>query len=106
MIDSDEGYYYIIPQSKTGQIAVLKDSESGARNIYAYNRETLSAGARLFTLVKTEMAEYEEKKADNYSGFEEITNDGIYVYLCQISDEGASLGITVESIRENFRLID
>ena len=106
MIDSDEGYYYIIPQSKTGQIAVLKDSESGARNIYAYNRETLSAGARLFTLVKTEMTEYEEDKSDRYADFEEITNDGISVYLCQITDEGASLGISVESIRQNFRLID
>lgn len=105
MINSSDGYYYILSQKWTGQIAVLKDTDKRLREIYLYNSEDSSAGEMLVSFKTVPRADWESGKYKG-KGFEKITQDEISVYLCKISDTAATQGITLEVIKKNFKLTE
>lgn len=105
MIDRENGYYYIISQKWLGQIAILKDNNSGSREIYQYNSETMTAGERLITFTAVKKSDWDSGKYSD-ENYEEITNDGITAYLCKISEAGEAEGITLDTVKQNFRLIE
>lgn len=105
MINNSDGYYYILSQKWTGQIAVLKDTDKRLREIYLYNSEASSAGEMLVSFMTVARADWESGKYKG-QGFEKITQDEISVYLCKISDTAATQGITLEVIKKNFKLTE
>ena len=105
MINVSDGYYYILSQKWAGQIAVLKDTDKRLREIYLYDKETSSAGEMLVSFMTVSRSDRESGKYKG-QGFEKITQDEISVYLCKISDTAAAQGITLETIRKNFKLTE
>lgn len=105
MINVSDGYYYILSQKWAGQIAVLKDTDKRLREIYLYDKETSSAGVMLVSFMTVSRSDWESGKYKG-QGFEKITQDEISVYLCKISDTAAAQGITLETIRKNFKLTE
>ncbi len=105
MINNNDGYYYILSQKWAGQIAVLKDTELRVREIYTYNNETLTAGESLVTF-KT--VDAEDWQAGKYSrqGYKVIMNDELSYYLCKISEKAAASGITIDTVKQNFKLLE
>lgn len=103
MINSDDGYYYILSQKWAGQIAVLKDTDNRLREIYIYNSENSLAGEMLVSFKTVTLA---DRSSEAYAEYSEITQDEISVYLCKISETAAAKGITLETIRENFKLTE
>lgn len=105
MINSNDGYYYILSQKWAGQIAVLKDTDKRLREIYLYNSENSMAGEMLVSFMTVTRA---DRLSGAYEGmgYDIITQDEISAYLCKISDTAAANGITLETIRENFKLTE
>ena len=105
MINNSDGYYYILSQKWTGQIAVLKDTDKRLREIYLYNSADSEAGEMLVSFMTVPRVDWESGKYKD-QGFEKITQDEISVYLCKISDTAATQGITLEVIKKNFKLTE
>ena len=105
MINSSDGYYYILSQKWTGQIAVLKDTDNRIREIYRYDSETASAGEMLISFVTVKLSEREIQEYIN-QGFKEIMRDEISVYLCKIGETAAEQGINTDVVMQNFKLTE
>ena len=103
LMNTNDGYYYIVPSKLTGQIAVYKNTDRHLREIYRYAGNTV--GELLFTIKTVKKADWDNERYAG-RGFSEITHDGISSYICSISETGAADGMTVTEIRQNFRLID
>lgn len=104
MINNNDGYYYILSKKWAGQIAVLKDTENNVREIYKYNNETLTAEESLICFKTVKASDWINGKYEN-DGYEEMMRDGISAHLCKIGDTAKEGGITIETVRENFKLI-
>ena len=105
MINNSDGYYYILSQKWTGQIAVLKDTDKRLREIYLYNSETSTAGEMLVGFMTVSRTDWESEKYEN-SGYEKIAQNEMSVYLCKVSDIARSQGLTEEVITKNFILTE
>ena len=105
MINNSDGYYYILSQKWTGQIAVLKDTDKRLREIYLYNSETSTAGEMLVGFMTVARTDWESGKYEN-SGYEKIAQNEMSVYLCKVGDIARSQGLTEEVITKNFILTE
>ena len=105
MINNNDGYYYILSQKWTGQIAVLKDTDKRLREIYLYDSETSTAGEMLVSFMTVTRADWESGKYED-SGYDKIAQNEISVYLCKVSDFAKSQGLTEEVITKNFILTE
>lgn len=105
MINNSDGYYYILSQKWTGQIAVLKDTDKRLREIYLYDSATSTAGEMLVSFMTVTRADWESGKYEN-SGYDKIAQNEISVYLCKVSDFAKSQGLTEEVITKNFILTE
>ena len=105
MINSNDGYYYVLSPKWTGQIAVLKDTENHIREIYRYDGETASAADMLVSFVTVKLNDKELQKYLD-EGFTEITQDEISVYLCKIGETAAEQGINTDIVKQNFKLTE
>ena len=103
MINVNDGYYYIVPNKWVGSIAVLKDTENNLREIYKYNAEDMTVGASLLYIKAVKKKDWDSGKY-TADGVEEITNDGEISFICRISDAAAQDGLTLETVRNNFKL--
>lgn len=101
MMNTADGYYYVLSQRLPGQIAVLKDPDNRLREIYAFDPEKQLVGKKLLGFLAMSQADYEAGKYDQ-AKYEYITDDGVSVFLCEISGEMAADGVTVNDIRKNF----
>jgi hypothetical protein len=101
MINTIDGYYYIIPQKWVGNIAVLKDTDNRIRQIYSYNNETLTVGDSLLYLQTFTKEEWENGK-NKTSGLTEVMRDGQKVFVCEISASAKQEGLTLENVKSNF----
>lgn len=105
MINANDGYYYILSQKWTGQIAVLKDTDNRLREIYLYDSETQAAIEMLVSFMTVTRADWESGKYEGL-GYDKITQNEISVYLCKISDTAKSQGLTGEVVSKNFKLTE
>lgn len=105
MINSNDGYYYILSQKWAGQVAVLKDTEERLREIYLYNNETSTVIEMLVSFMTVSRNDWEGGKYEGL-GYEKITQNETSVYLCKIGDTAAAQGITMEVISKNFKLTE
>ena len=101
MINTIDGYYYVIPQKWVGNIAVLKDTDNRIRQIYSYNNETLTVGDSLLYLQTFTKEEWENGK-NKTSGLTEVMRDGQKVFVCEISASAKQEGLTLENVKSNF----
>ncbi len=104
MINTNDGYYFTIPQKWIDKIAILKDTDSHLREIYRYNPEDETVGESLIYIKAVKKQDWEDGKY-NTEGIEEIMNDGQTSFICKISDEAKKDGINIEIIRQAFKLI-
>lgn len=104
MINTNDGYYFTIPQKWIDKIAILKDTDSRLREIYRYNPEDETVGESLIYIKAVKKQDWEDGKY-NTEGIEEIMNDGQTSFICKISDEAKKDGINIEIIRQAFKLI-
>ncbi len=105
MMNVDDGYYYILPASWVGNIAVLKDTENHLREVYRYNAEEMMVGESLLYIKAVPKKAWDkgEYKAENAT---ELVNNGETAFICRISDNTVSQGITIDSIKQSFRLFE
>ncbi len=101
MINVLDGYYYVIPQSLVGNIAILKDTDNRIREIYSYDKENLTIGEsilylRAFTKKQWQSGEYDDL------GLTEIARDQESVFACRISPNAKNTGYDIENIKANF----
>lgn len=105
MTNVNDGYYYIIPAKWQGQIAVLKDTENNIREIYKYNSAEKKAGEKLLQLRSVKKSSYDSGKYKN-TAYNELCQDGINVYLCEITEAAEADGLTLKDVKQNFKLIE
>ncbi len=105
MINVNDGYYYTIPAKWVGKIAVLKDTENNLREIFKYDPEDMTVGGSLLYIKKVRKRQW-DKGEFNAKGVYEIANDGEYSYICRITDAAAKEGITLDTVRANFKLAE
>ncbi len=105
MINVDDSYYYTIPAKWVGHIAVLKDVDSRLREIYKYDFATETLGASLMYIKAVPKTDWDDGKY-NAAGIHEIMNDGQTSYICRISDVAAAEGLTIETVKSNFKLFE
>lgn len=103
MIDTNDGYYYIIPSKWINNIAVLKDTENRVHEIYRYNAEQKMVEESLIYIRAVDKADW-EKDEEEYENMQKITSDQNTVFVCRISQSALNEGITLESVRNAFRI--
>ncbi len=103
MINTADGYYYVLPSKWVGNIAILKDTENGIREIYAYDQENLTVGENLviFKTVKTE--NWQNGEYDTAYFTEVGSWDGKTV-ICHLYDGALLQSMTYEDVIENFNV--
>ena len=103
MINVNDGYYFSLSSKLTGNIAILKDTETRVREIYLYDSVNMTVGSSLLFFKAIKKADWESGKYKN-TGAEEIMNDGKTYYVCKISEAGIAQGLNIEYVRANFKL--
>ena len=103
IINSSDKYYLSIPQKWQGKIAVLKDSEERLLEIYRYDQQKNISSQLLLRILVVKKSDWD---SGNYKDQElsEIVNDGANTYLCHIADPAYDDGITLEKIKNEFKL--
>lgn len=105
LINTDDGYYYIVPAKWVGKIAVSKDTESNLREIYSYNPKDMTVGNRLMYIKAVKKTDWEDGKY-KADGVFEIMNNGVSSFICRISDTAAKQGLTEADVKANFNLYE
>jgi hypothetical protein len=101
MINVLDGYYYTIPQTLVGNIAVLKDTDNKIREIYSYDNENLIVGESLIYFRTFTKKQWEDGKYKDLR-LEVIKTDADNVYTCKISSKAKDMGFSIDSIKSNF----
>lgn len=105
MINVNDGYYYTIPPKWVGKIAVLKDTENNLREIYKFDPDEMTVGNSLLYIKAVKKKDWDDGKYRT-SGVSEILNDGETSFICCISEDATAEGITLDSVRSNFKLAE
>ena len=105
MINVDDGYYYILPSKWIGNIAVLKDTDNHLREIYRYDAQNKSVGDSLFYIKAVSKADWDAGKY-SAAGIEEVYNNGETSFICSVSAACIADGITVDTIKSNFKIFE
>ena len=103
MMNMADGYYYVLPEGMTDQIAILKDTEEHIREIYRYRPETGEATELLVSFVAvptgSDGATYQNE------GYHEILSDRVLKYLCKTGSAKID-GFSLKEIKASFRIIE
>ena len=105
MINTNDSYYYIIPQKWIGRVAVLKDTARNLRELYRYNPEDMTAGERLMYIKAVDKQEWDSGKHRALNA-EEIVNDSKTTYVCYLSEAAIADGIDIEKVKADFKLYE
>lgn len=105
MVNVDDGYYYNISEKWVGKIAVLKDTGNNLREIYKFNPEDMTVGDSLLYIKAVPKTDWDEGKY-KAAGVSEIMNNGETSFICKISDTAANEGLTLENVKQNFKLYE
>ena len=102
-VSVSEGYYYIIPTKWIGQIALLRDEESGLTEIYRFNPKEGVSGERLLYIRSVKKTDWDSGVYKNQD-VAEIVNNGETSYICYISVTAIADGITIEKVKTDLKL--
>ena len=104
MMNTTDGYYYILPAKLSGQIAVLKDTEEHLREIYRYDAENERAGELLLSFKTVPASKYDSEKFER-GEYRLLTRDDVSVFLCK---EGPSNpdGFKIADVKKAFKIIE
>lgn len=105
MINMDDGYYFIIPTKWLGNIAVLKDTDNHLREIYRYNPEDMTVGESLMYFKTVKKRDFDDGKY-NAAGISEIVNNGESSFICSLSAAAVSDGVTLDTVKAGFKLLE
>lgn len=105
MANVNDGYSYTIPPKLADSIAVLKDTDKRIREIYEYDNETMTVGESLIYFGAVSVSDWDEQKYKK-TGYKKILSTGNDVFFCKISKVAENRGITLESVKNNFKLFE
>lgn len=105
VMNLNDGYYIAVPPKWVGNIAVLKDTEKKVREIYRYNGETEQTGEMLLCIQAVPVKELDSDKAV-YADMQEIARSNGTAFICALSDDAANDGVTLDTVKKNFNLIE
>lgn len=94
-----DGYYITPPPSWVGSIAVLKNTTSRERTIYAYDPQTETVGEAVVRFKAVEKSKY---NGDYLAGWTELKRTDDTVYLAEILSTAAPLGIEQRELEAIF----
>ncbi len=100
MINVIDGYYYNIPSHWVGNIAVLKDTDNGIREIYTYDTEQMQVGKSLIYFRAITKKDW-EKGVYSALNLSEVGRTEDMVIACRISKDAK---VALENVRSNFGL--
>ncbi len=101
MINVLDGYYYNLPASWVGNIAILKDTDNRIREIYKYDTEEMAVGSSLLYMRAINKKDWEKGVYDAL-GLMKIGESGNSVIACRISEAATDSGITLEKVKSSF----
>ena len=104
LINSSDGYYYNISLNLTNKIAVLKDSENSLMEIYRYDPKKKVSKERLLYFKAVKKADW-DAGVYNTLDVKEIVNNGDITYICYFSAAAEKYGITLDKIKNDFKLL-
>lgn len=104
LVNSADGYYYVLPLKLANKIAVLKDSENSLMEIYHYDQKKKVSKERLVYFKAVKKIDWD---AGIYSSLDmkEIVNNGETTYVCYFSAAAEKYGITLDKIKNDFKLL-
>ena len=105
MINVLDGYYYNIPASWVGNIAILKDTDNCIREIYSYNPEKMSVGKSLLYIRAITKKDWENGIYDALN-LVKIGETEKAVIACRISKDGKDKGLTLENIKVSYGIYE
>ncbi len=98
-----DGYYLTVSDKWMNSIHLARKVDSRQRIFYSYDPATDMQGNEVFRIVATTQSDIDSGKFDN-TGYEQLRNVNGMIYLTKVT-ENNELGITVETILENFYII-
>lgn len=101
MINVLDGYYYNLPESWVGNIAILKDTDNRIREIYEYDTEEMAIGSSLLYLRAINKKDWDSGVYDALNLVGLMSTEEI-VIACRISKQAKDGGLTVEKIKSNL----
>lgn len=101
MINVLDGYYYNLPASWVGNIAILKDTDNRIREIYKYDTEEMTVGSSLLYIRAINKKDWEKGVYDAL-GLIKIGENEDSVIACRISKTATDSGITLDKVKESF----
>ncbi|MBE6787874.1 MAG: VCBS repeat-containing protein [Ruminococcaceae bacterium] len=105
MINVLDGYYYNIPASWVGNIAILKDTDNCIREIYSYNTEQMSVQKSLLYIRAISKKDWEDGIYDALN-LVKIGETEKAVIACRISKDGREKGATLENIKSSYGIYE
>ncbi len=103
MINTADGYYYILSQKWLGHIAILKNTDSRLREIYSYDHDAEKVGKLRIGFLAVRQADFEAKKYDT-AKYTYLTSNGVSAFLCEIPQQSAEDGLTIDEVKSNFKI--
>ncbi len=105
VVNTVDGYYFTVPHSMVGKIAVLKDIEKHKREFYYYDAQTQATGDLLFTV--TAMPSYTwDSREFNRGGFTELGRKDNTVFAVDVTASAKALEVDNEMIKATFNIIE
>ena len=105
MISTLDGYSYKLPSKLVGNIAILKDTANGIREIYSYDSEEMTIGDSLI-YIRTINAKDWESGVYSALQLNKIGATDEKVFACRITEEGKKAGLTLKNVKSNFALYE
>ncbi len=105
MINVIDGYYYNLPASWVGKIAILKDTDNNIREIYTYDTEEMLVGKSLLYIRAVSKKDWKNGIYDALNLIK-IGETEKSVITCRISKEGKEKGVTVDNVKANYGIFE
>lgn len=102
VINNDLGYMLNIKSSWVGRITVL--GNDGLWDYYRWDAKNNQIGDLLFSIYAYSNTDNEEKK--QYSGYTQLKSTNTKTYVCQITTQGESFGVTEKLLADSLILTD
>ena len=105
LINNNDGYYYTVSARLVGHLAVLKDETRHLRELYYYDADTGTVGEQLISFMTVKKSDW-DNGAYKSKGYTEIMHDGISSYICKVSADAETRGVTFSEVKKSFKLFE
>ena len=104
VVNTVDGYYLALPNNMIGKIAVLKDIDNHERTFYSYDQANDIMGSMIFKITAVDVSKWEREDYPKDDMVEILKMQDV-VFACKLGDGAEKYNVTVESIKEIFKLV-